>query len=175
MRKNNTAKLLAQLALLVVLTASLVSCGKPQPAMPAAGETSSVTIVIGEDPLNFNAAVGDTGYDSLVMHLVMLGLTDIDPAGNIFPRLAAELPTVENGGVVEDAEAGTMDVTWKLREDVSWSDGTPVTSDDVIFTYEAIIDPELGGWIPGIDYVDGVERIDDSVLSFTSTRFTRAT
>ena len=76
-------------------------------------------------------------------------------------ELAAELPTVENGDVVIDEENGTMDVTWKLRQDIQWADGTPVTADDVVFTYNALVDPENGSWIQGIDYVDGVEKIDD--------------
>jgi len=53
------------------------------------------TIVIAEDPPSFNATLTDTGYDAMVMELVMLGLSDIDPNGEIFPELAAELPTVE--------------------------------------------------------------------------------
>ena len=57
------------------------------------------------------------------MELVMLGLTDIDAEGNVFPELAAELPTIENGGVVFDEDAWTMDVTWKLRDDIQWADG----------------------------------------------------
>ena len=44
-------------------------------------QDSSITIVIPEDPPTFNAAATDTGYDSLVMELVMLGLADIDPYG----------------------------------------------------------------------------------------------
>jgi peptide/nickel transport system substrate-binding protein len=129
-------------------------------------EDSQIVIVIAEDPPSFNATLTDTGYDALVMELVMLGLADIDPEGNVFPELAAELPTVENGGVVVDEENGTMDVTWKLRTDVQWSDGVPVSADDVVFTYEALTDPENGGWVQGIDYVDGVEKIDDSTVVF---------
>lgn len=130
-----------------------------EPEGATAGE-SQVVIVIPEDPPNFNASLSDTGYDALVMELVMLGLADLDPEGNIFPELAAELPTVENGGVITDEENGMMDVTWNLRTDITWSDGTPVSSDDVIFTYEALIDPELGSWTQGIDYVDGIEKVD---------------
>lgn len=135
----------------------------PQPEESEADVTttgSQVVIAIPEDPPSFNASLSDTGYDSLVMELVMLGLADLDPEGNVFPELAAELPTVENGGVVTDDENGTMDVTWNLRTDIAWSDGTPVSSDDVIFTYEALIDPELGSWTQGIDYVDGMEKVD---------------
>jgi len=126
---------------------------------PAAEE--SIVIVIPEDPPSFNPAIADTGYDYLVMELVMLGLTDIDPNGNVFPELAAELPSIENGDVVVNEDDWTMTVTWKMRQDVQWSDGEPVNADDVIFTYEAIVDPEMGAWIPGIDYVDSVEKVDD--------------
>jgi len=146
-----------QVGFLIVLVLGLANCG------PAGGnqQTSSIIIVIPEDPFNFNAAVGDTGYDALVMHMTLLGLTGIDPDGNVYPQLAAELPTVDNGGVLVDEEAGTMAVIWRLRDDIFWADGQPVTTDDVIFTYEAITDPETGTWIEGIDYVDGVEKIDD--------------
>ena len=126
-----------------------------------ATEKSQIVIVIAEDPPSFNATVGQTGFDSLVMELVMLSMADLDEAGNAFPELAAELPTVENGDVVIDEENGTMDVTWKLRQDIQWADGVPVTAEDVVFTYNAVVDPEYGYWINGIDYVDGVEKIDD--------------
>ena len=129
-----------------------------------------ITIVIAEAPPRFNASISDTGFDALVMELVLLGLADIDPFGNVFPELAAELPTVENGGVVVDEDAGTMEVTWKLRQDIQWADGTPVTADDVIFTYAAIIDPDTGSWTQGIDYLDDVVKIDDyTVVMYFNT------
>ncbi|MFZ0533865.1 MAG: peptide ABC transporter substrate-binding protein [Anaerolineales bacterium] len=124
-------------------------------------EKSQIVIVISEDPPSFNPIIAATGYDSLVMELVMLGLADMDVDGNIFPELSSELPTLENGDVVIDEENGTMDVTWKLRQDIQWADGTPVTAEDVVFTYNALVDPEKGSWIQGIEYVDGVEKIDD--------------
>ncbi len=131
----------------------------PEPT--AAPEKSSITIVIAEDPPSFNPVVGQTGFDSLVMELVMLSLADVDEKGNAYPEIAAELPTVDNGGVVIDEENGTMDVTWKLRQDIKWADGVPVTAEDVVFTYNAVVDPNYGYWVPGVDYIDGVEKIDD--------------
>jgi peptide/nickel transport system substrate-binding protein len=182
--KRGTLVLAAALALLVAGLAACAPSATQQPpevatpeeapatAMPEAAppeetgevdtqEPARVVFVIPEDPPNFNPAVGDTGYDALVMELALLGLADIDPDGNVFPELAAELPTEANGGVVIDEDAWTMDVTWKMRDDVLWADGEPVTADDVVFTYQAVTDPETGLWVPGIDYVDGVEKIDD--------------
>jgi peptide/nickel transport system substrate-binding protein len=162
-----------------VLATVLAGCGTPQPegatpeAPPATagpGELSTIVMVIPEDPPSFNGLVTDAGYDSLVMELVLLSVTDIDPQGNIFPELAASLPTVENGGVVLDEASGAMDVTWTLRNDVSWADGEPVTADDVIFTWEAINAPEGGIWVQGSDYVDSVEKTDEFtfVVHYTS-------
>ena len=149
------------LTVMVIPGLVLAAC---QPAATQPPE-EGIVIVIPEDPPSFNPAITDAGYDSLVMELVMLGLADLDADGNPFPELAAELPTTENGLVVTDEENGTMDVTWNLRTDVKWSDGTPVTADDVVFTYQAIIDPAYGTWIPGIDYVDDVEKVDaDTVV-----------
>jgi peptide/nickel transport system substrate-binding protein len=130
-------------------------------APTVAPQKSQIVFVIAEDPASFNATIADAGYDSLVMKLVMLGLTGLDLDGNAYPVLAAELPTVENGDVVLDEENGTMDVTWKLRQDIQWSDGTPVTAEDVVFTYNALTDPEYGFWIQGLDYIDGVDKVDD--------------
>ena len=164
---------LLSLSLVVVFSLILSACGTPstpsqngEPSEPT-GEVvppvdvdKSITIIIPEDPPSFNPFVADTGYDSLVMELVMLGLADLDPNGNPFPELAAELPGIENGGVILDEEAGTMSVTWTMRDDVQWSDGTPVTADDVIFTWDAISNPDTGSWIPGSDYIDSVEKVD---------------
>jgi peptide/nickel transport system substrate-binding protein len=187
MSKNKTIRSLAQISLLVMLTAGLVDCGKPQavtpantgtgptaiePATtPAAGVPSSITIIIPEEPPSFNAVVSDTGYDALVMHMTLLGMTGIDPDGNIFPVLASELPSVDNGEVVINDQTQSMDVTWKMRHDVTWADETPVTADDVLFTYEAASDPTNGFAIPGSDLVTGIDKIDDYsfVVHFSST------
>jgi len=166
MAHNRIFKLLVQILMMTVLVAGLVGCGTPQSTTgasataPASSGPTSITIVVPEEPPSFNAMISDTGYDALVMNMVLLGMTGIDPQGNIYPVLAAELPTQDNGEVVVGDQAQTMDVTWKMRTDVSWADGTPVTSDDVLFTYEAASDPTNGFAIPGLDLVTGIDKID---------------
>ena len=135
--------------------------GEPDEAgQPAAAEKSAV-IIIPQDPLGFNGLVADTGYEAMVGELVLLAVSEIDPDGNIYPELAVEIPTLDNGGVVFDEENWTMDVTWKLRQDVFWADGEQVTVDDLIFTWNAITDPEMGIWVDGVDYTDSIEKVDD--------------
>lgn len=84
---------------------------------------------------------------------VVEGLVTTNEKMEVVPLLAASVPTVENGGVVLRADGG-MDVTWKLRPDVKWHDGTPHTSADVRFTVEAINSPAYNP-----ESTDGFDRI----------------
>jgi len=132
---------------------------EPVAEEPPAVEESSITILIPDNPVAFNGINTDTGYEQALGELVMLSLAEIDPDGNVYPELAAEIPTIENGGVVVDEDAWTMTATWKLRDDVYWADGEQVTADDVIFTWNAMVD--AGAWYAPMDYTESVEKIDD--------------
>jgi len=135
---------------------------------PEPAEETSITILIPDNPIAFNGINTDTGYEQALGELVMLSLSETDPDGNVYPELAAEIPTIENGGVVVDEDAWTMTATWKLRDDVYWADGEQVTADDVIFTWNAMMD--AGAWYAPMDYTESVEKIDDFtfVVGFNS-------
>jgi peptide/nickel transport system substrate-binding protein len=62
---------------------------------------------------------------------------EFDEKNEPFPRLVTEIPSVQNGGISED---GTT-ITMKLRDDIKWSDNTPMTADDFIFTWEMAVSP----------------------------------
>jgi peptide/nickel transport system substrate-binding protein len=91
---------------------------------------------------------------------VVEGLVTTDEKMTIVPLLAASIPTVENGGVVLRKDGG-MDVTWKLRPNITWHDGTPHTSADVKFTVEAINSPAYNPEsTDGFDRITGVDTPD---------------
>ena len=56
-------------------------------------------------------------------------------------RIAAELPSVDRGTMRIEPD-GTMSVTWKLRNDVKWADGAPLTSHDFLFGYRVATDAD---------------------------------
>lgn len=70
-----------------------------------------------------------------------------------------------------DTSDDNMTYTFHLRDDVVWSDGEPFNADDVVFTYEAMEDPNNAGWAYSqLVYDQGatkIEKIDDYTVAFT--------
>ena len=78
--------------------------------------------------LNPHFAVGTKDQDACRIFYEPLAGWDAD--GNLVPMLAAEIPSIENGGLAKDGKS----VTWKLKQGVNWHDGKDFTADDVVFT-----------------------------------------
>lgn len=91
-------------------------------------------------------------------------LATIDNEGSIYPILASEVPTAENGGLAED---GTS-VTWKLREGVTWHDGIPFTAEDVVFTFNYVTNPDVASTsVNDYQAIKSVEALDDYTVEIT--------
>lgn len=87
-----------------------------------------------------------------------LGAWDND--GNLIPILAAEVPTLANGGVSRDGKT----IIWKLKRNVQWHDGVPFTADDVVFTAAYAADPASAAYTSG-SYKDvKVTKVDSHTV-----------
>jgi peptide/nickel transport system substrate-binding protein len=87
-------------------------------------------------------------------------LASWDPDGNLAPTLAAEIPTMQNGGLSKDGKS----VTWKLKKGVVWHDGKPFTADDCVFTWEYCADPATAS-VSIATYKDvKVEKVDSHTI-----------
>ena len=108
--------------------------------------------------LNPHFAVGTKDQDGSRVFYEPLAGWDAD--GDLKPVLAAEIPTVANGGLAED---GTS-VTWKLKQGVKWHDGHLFTADDCVFTWEYAADPGTAA-VTVNDYQDvKVVKVDDHTI-----------
>jgi len=89
-----------------------------------------------------------------------------DGDNNPVPVLVTEIPSADNGGISEDGRT----ITFKLRDDIVWSDGTPLTADDFIFTYEMNVDPAntVGSTYP-YDEIESIEAPDPQTVAVTFT------
>ena len=151
------------LILFVCLSVVLSACGGGGPA-----SSETVTLIIPEEPTTLNYFMADAAIVRQVAEATaMTGLATIDENGDFVPMLAQELPTLENGGLAEDY----LTVTWKLRQGLKWSDGQPLTSDDIRFTIEVLSNPNSGALVgtSGFDLITNVETPDEltAVLTYS--------
>lgn len=128
------------------------------------GSDGHVNIIYWQAPSILNPYLSSGTKDIESSSLVIEPLGRFDEKGNLVPYLAQEIPTVENGGVSQDLTS----ITWKLKEGLLWSDGTPVTSADVVFTAEYCMHPE-GGCQQEAKFqgVKTVEALDDLTVKVT--------
>ena len=154
------------LSLLILLGLLVTACGGggavEAPATEAAGGTEpaaveggggTVVLIIPEEPAGLNRYLADAAIVRQVADATVIGLTTPNANGVYEPRLAADLPTLSDD---------QLTVTWKLREGLKWSDGQPLTSDDIKFTWEVISNPNSGAFssTDGFDLIESIETPD---------------
>jgi peptide/nickel transport system substrate-binding protein len=111
------------------------------PARAAAGGRGSqgtLKLLYWQAPTIVNPHLANGTKDFHASRVVLEPLLTVDAAGNFSPVLAAEVPTRQNGGLAADGRS----VTYKLKQGVKWADGRPFSADDVVFTYQYVINKQ---------------------------------
>ncbi|MCI9102295.1 MAG: ABC transporter substrate-binding protein [Lachnospiraceae bacterium] len=135
--------------------------GESQGTEGASAGGSTFTYAIGGDPgANVNVITTGDRFGLMTIKMVYSPLCMYNADGiNWF--LAESVDTSDDN----------MTYTFHLRDDVVWSDGEPFNADDVVFTYEAMEDPNNAGWAYSqLVYDQGatkIEKIDDYTVAFT--------
>lgn len=112
--------------------------------------------------LNPHLATGTKDFDA--SRLIMEPLAAMGPDGFPIPLLVEEIPTVENGGIAEDLSS----ITWKLRKDIKWSDGSDFTAEDVVFTYQYCADEATAcTTASNFQNIETVEAVDPYTVKIT--------
>ena len=119
----------------------------------------------------------------LVLPAIYAELARMDAAGHYFPYLAASLPGLENGLIrfVGTGEDEQLEIEFLLRPDLQWQDGQPLTAEDLVFSWELVMQPEWPGFHWGMNgfapevYVASVEAVspDRVVYRFLSEKQAR--
>ena len=127
------------------------------------GQFDQLRLLVWQAPTILNTHFSQGDKDGLASRLVLEPLVNIMSDGTLVPVLAAEIPSLENGGVAED---GTS-VTWKLKEGVVWSDGEPFTAEDVEFSWQYITDQATAATtFATYEAIESVEIVDDHTITF---------
>jgi len=138
--------------------------------------------LLGPDPLTLDPAIAQDASSAIYIVEIFGGLVSLDPELQVQADLAAEIPTVENGGKVVNGD-GTVTYTFHLRDGLLFHDRTPVTADDVKYSLERAADPETQslvaefflGEIVGFDEkldgtaedVSGIRVVDEQTVEIT--------
>ncbi|HET6276589.1 MAG TPA: peptide ABC transporter substrate-binding protein [Candidatus Cybelea sp.] len=124
-----------KLALRVALLASALAACTHSGARHTSGSTLVFSGLAGE-PDSLNPMLSNEADELNFSHLYMSYLIENDDRGNALGEIAAQVPSLENGGISPDERT----VTYHLRRNVRWQDGRPLTARDILFSYRAIVD-----------------------------------
>jgi len=136
---------------------------------PAEGIPTGGTInYVNFEPATLNPYLRPEQIAWQAIALIATGLVDLNSEGEVILELAEEFPSVENGTLSEDG----LEVTWKLHEGLKWSDGEPLTSDDLVFTWEVCSNPESGCALnAGFDKIESIDTPDERTAVITYSEF----
>jgi peptide/nickel transport system substrate-binding protein len=166
---------LAALGLAAPLAAQVLAhSGVAQQPAPAeyrptkAGGGGALKSLLWQGPSLLNPHFALGAKDSEACRIFYEPLAAWDPDGNLVPVLAAEIPSLEDGGVAADGRS----VTWRLKKGVEWHDGRPFTADDVVFNWQYAADPATAAASVGRFQDLEVEKLDPLTVRI---RFTKPT
>lgn len=95
---------------------------------------------IAGDPSTLDPQLAAFAEEISIVKQLYRGLFTYDQNLNVLPAVAAEVPTIENGGIAADG----LTYTINLRPDATWSDGVPVTANDFVYAFQRLFDPAAG-------------------------------
>lgn len=149
-------------------TASIT--GTSYKAVAATNTTGKVVLGEWQFPDTVNPYYALKSTDMEVSDSMFDGLVSVTPDLKYVPDLTLNVPTLENGGVV--LSGGGMDVSWKLRLGMEWSDGQPITCDDIATTWRWVLDKDNHGLAEGTVGWQDVSGVDggpgtDCVMHFS--------
>jgi peptide/nickel transport system substrate-binding protein len=167
---------------LVLASFVLAACGTPATEVPATQAPAATgapaatevpaptfngtaTITFVQEPDNLNPMYTSMSFSGYLRPFYLKPSWDFDENAQPVPVLVKEIPSVENGGVSADGKT----ITLNLRDDVTWSDGEPLTADDYVFTYNMIMSDKntpLGRY-PYDPYVESVTAQDPTTVVIT--------
>ena len=130
------------------------------------GAGGDLKILQWQAPTHLSPHNGTGVKDIAAAGIVLEPLVHYLPDATQVPNLVTELPTVENGLLAEDFTS----VTYTLLPGVTWSDGEPFTADDVVFTWQWIMDSTSASVNTLIyESIANIEAVDELTAKITFT------
>ena len=139
----------------LLVSLGLAACGGNSTSTSTSGNQQSLTITTFGELTTLDSADYDDVPSSDMLGQIFEGLYRVAKDNKVELGMAAEEPTVSADGLV---------YTFKLR-DAKWSDGTPVTAGDFVYTYRKLVDPKEGHVAQSADVFKNAKKIRSGELS----------
>jgi peptide/nickel transport system substrate-binding protein len=159
-------------------TNTLTNTPSPTPIPPTATPTvppklsgTGLTLTMGfaQEPDNLNGWYSNSFVSSWVWYLTQASLWDFDNQLGALPVLAEEIPSIANGGISSDGLTQTI----RLKPGLKWSDGQPLTADDVLFSIQMAQDTEKNAIVGAFSINNGTvvstTKVDDLTFQIKTT------
>jgi peptide/nickel transport system substrate-binding protein len=156
-------------------TAASTSAGNPAPTATTAAPTpvpspapttapQKATLIFTQEFDTLNPLYTNMYFSTITHQFWNCWAWDFDDQNQPRPVLVKDLPSNDNGGVSADGKVITM----KLRDDIVWSDGQPITADDFIFTWQMYVNPSnTVATTHPYDLIDKIEAPDAHTVVIT--------
>jgi peptide/nickel transport system substrate-binding protein len=154
--------------------------GDKLPIAPPVGVKSSKnTLVLAgtAEPRDLFTELNLAGTPTQIVYALWYTLVGVTPSGDFFPELVWYVPTVENGGArfVGFGDDRHLQVKYKMRPGVKWSDGVEITSNDVIFSYKLFTHPDFESCCqPAGDKIYNIDNPDKYIVIFNFLSYAQA-
>jgi len=144
------------------------------PVSPSRLAPDAILVAVEGEPRTLVPSVGGRpgGSGDQLFELVHQSLVTYDDRGKVVPRVARDVPSLDGGTWVVRPD-GTMETTWRLRDDVVWQDGRALTADDVVFSWRVFNEPAVPVASRRVArLIESVESLDErTVLMRWRTRY----
>lgn len=137
----------------------MLLAGAPSPLRADAVDydTQSITVALLQEPPNLDSTLSTDLVSFFVIGHVNEGLLRYDRRGQLAP------------GVAESWRVTADSMTFRLREDARWSDGSPVTARDFVFAWRRVNDPRVASPYAAIMYpIANAEKVQKGELPLTA-------
>src|SRR5438477_565595 len=132
-----------------------IACGNPTPQSSNLASNQALTFPILADFGTLDPAVSDAETDQEIQQNMFDGLVKFDNNLNVVPDIAASMPTVSSDGKT---------YTFKLRTDVTFSNGDKVTSKDVLYSWNSSAAMQ-GAYATNLSAIEGYDKVSKTTAS----------
>lgn len=114
-----------------------------------------------QEPENLSTLLSTQIATADLSYLMCSYFFNVDDHDNFVPEIATVVPTLQNGGISADGKT----ITYQMRQGVKWQDGAPLSANDIVFTFHAIMNPNNNVQVrTGYDQIQSVVAANDHTV-----------